>query len=248
MKKIVLCFALSLVLATHAFAGSGTWGYTPGTGLTFGATTDASGNYYSNGAIVDGAAAANKATVDAGGNLHTLAASSGAITNPSSTLALPATTTAYAAGTLMCTSATVATCNTALASQTFAIANSAGGAIISRGRISINDPTASGQGWTGNTIALDLWSAAPTFQTTGDRGVFTTDFLTGSAAHLGTLNCVLGVAAGDGVYGECSPATGSAITVKLASGTSIFWTATSVGATGTVAASKTLSAALEVLN
>lgn len=64
MKKLL--FALLLCGAAGlAYAGSTTVGYTPGTIVNFGATTDGGGNLYGNIAIVDGAAAANKAAVKA---------------------------------------------------------------------------------------------------------------------------------------------------------------------------------------
>lgn len=171
---------------------------------------------------------------------------SASVGNPTSTLALPATTTAYSAGTLLCTSATVATCNTALASEFFTIANTAGGVIIPRMRLQINDATSTS--WPGVIIQIDLWSAAPTFATTGDRGVFTTDFATGSQNHLGAYTCVMSTVLADGEYAECYPTVGNSSTIKLASGTSIFWTATAVTASGVTGASKTVTVTLEDLN
>lgn len=171
------------------------------------------------------------------------------VTEPTSTLALPSTTTAYAAGSLMCTSATVATCNTALSSQTIAIANSAGAMDVERVEVSINDNVATG--WNSTQIQIDFWSAAPTFQTTGDRGIFLTDFLTGAGVHLGAFICNLSGtanAASDGVFAECFPTVGVRMKRKLASGTSVFWTATVVNGTGVVTASKTLTIKVPLTN
>lgn len=171
---------------------------------------------------------------------------SGAITNPTSTLALPVTTTAYTAGWLICSSATVATCNTTLAATSFAIANAAGGAIISRLRLSTNDATATA--WGAQTIQVDLWTAAPTFATTGDRASYNTDFATGSANHIGAYSCVMSAELADGAYAECAPTVGSAPMPKLASGTSIFWTLIATTGSGVTGASKTFTLTAELAN
>ena len=171
---------------------------------------------------------------------------SGSVTNPTSTLTLPSTTTAYTVGQLMCTSATVATCNTALTSQFFSIANTAGAVSIPRLRLTTNDATSTA--WGTQTIQIDLWSAAPTFATTGDRGSFTTDFLTGSAGHLAAFTCVMSAELADGAYSECYPNVGNAALIKLASGTSIFWTAQAVTGSGTTGASKVFTLTAELQN
>lgn len=172
--------------------------------------------------------------------------SSGAITNPTSTLTLPSTTTAYTAGNLICSSATVATCNTTLASTSFSIVNSAGGAIIARLRLMTNDSTSTA--WGGQTIAVDLWSAAPTFATTGDRASFVTDFATGTAGHLATFNCTIASELADGAYSSCAPSVGNAAVIKLASGASIYWTLTATTGSGTTGASKVFTLIAELLN
>ncbi len=177
--------------------------------------------------------------------------SSASITNPTSTLTLPSTTTQYSANTLICTSGTVATCNTALQSEFFTIPNTAGGAIIPRLRLSTNDNTTTA--WNGQTLQVDLWSTYPTFQTTGDRGAFITDFLTGSAAHLGAYTCVMAgtanTAYGDGTYAECTSNAGNATIFKLASGTSVYWTLQAVtGSYGVTGASKVFTLTVEELN
>lgn len=168
------------------------------------------------------------------------------VTNPTSTLTLPSTTTAYTAGTLICTSATVSTCNTALASQTITIANSAGAVNIPSLRLTTNDATSTA--WGAQTVQIDLWSAAPTFATTGDRGNFNTDFLTGTAGHLGAFTCVMSAELADGAYSECYPAVGAEVLPKLATGTSIFWTAQAVTGSGTTGASKVFTLTAEMRN
>lgn len=171
---------------------------------------------------------------------------SGSTTNPTSTLTLPATTTAYTAGQLACTNATAATCNTALSSTSFAIANSAGGASISRLRISTNDTTSTA--WVGQTVQIDLWTAAPTF-TNGDRGTWLP--ATGSASHLATFTCTFPTPVwGDGLGTECQLAvgTGNAANPKLGSGTSIFWSLDALTGSGVTGASKVFTLAAEVGN
>jgi hypothetical protein len=171
---------------------------------------------------------------------------SGSTTNPTSTLTLPATTTAYTAGQLACTSATAGTCNTALASTTFAIANSAGGASISRLRLSTNDTTSTA--WAGQTIQIDLWTAAPTF-TNGDRGTWLP--ATGSASHLATFACTFPTPVwGDGLGTECqlSVGTGNSANAKLGSGTSIFWSLDALTGSGVTGASKVFTLTAELAN
>ncbi len=143
------------------------------------------------------------------------------------------------------------TCNTALQSEFFTIPNTAGGAIIPRLRLSTNDNTTTA--WNGQTLQVDLWSTYPTFQTTGDRGAFITDFLTGSAAHLGAYTCVMAgtanTAYGDGTYAECTSNAGNATIFKLASGTSVYWTLQAVtGSYGVTGASKVFTLTVEELN
>lgn len=169
-------------------------------------------------------------------------------TNPTASITLPSTTTAYTAGQLICTSATVATCNAAIAANPLSISTAAGAAIIPRLRLQTTDTTSTA--WGGQTITVDLWSAAPTFQTTGDRGAFVTDLLTGTAGHLAAFTCTMAANAAnsDGTYGECVPAYGNFALVKLASGTSIYWTATATTGSGVTGASKVLTVTAELLN
>lgn len=168
------------------------------------------------------------------------------VTNPTSTLTLPSTTTAYTAGTLICTSPTVATCNSGLTSAFFSIANSAGAAFIPRLRLTSNDATSTA--WSSAVIQVDLWSAAPTFATTGDRGSFATDFLTGTAGHIAAFTCTMGAELADGVYGECFPQTANGPILKLAAGTSIFYTLQAVNGSGVTGASKVFTLTAEVQN
>lgn len=165
--------------------------------------------------------------------------SSGAITNPTSTLTLPSTTTAYTAGQLIANSATAGS----VVVPSFAIANSAGGAIIPRLRLSTNDATSTA--WGAQTIQVDLWSAAPTF-TNGDRGTWSP--ATGAAGHLATYSCVMSAEYGDGAWASCSLNVGNALSVKLASGTAVYWTLDALTGSGVTGASKVFTLVAEVLN
>ena len=113
-------------------------------------------------------------------------------------------------------------------------------------RLTTNDATSTA--WGAQTIQIDLWSAAPTFATTGDRGAFNTDFATGSAGHLGAFTCVMSAELADGAYSECYPTIGNYALPKLASGTSIFWTAQAVTGSGTTGASKVFTLTAEMSN
>ena len=236
-----------LVPGVNAFITNGLTGFGQN-GAFSGNNIGIAGAVYNSGGVSVGNGNATALQSDAAGNLDTdcKIGCAGAITNPTSTLALPSTTTAYTAGQLVCTSATVGTCNTALASQSFAIVNSAGGVIIPRVRLTTSDSTSTA--WGAQTLTVDLWSAAPTFATTGDRGSFATDFSTGSAGHFGAYTCVMSAELGDGAYSECFPTVGTAEFPKLASGTAIYWTLTATTGSGITGASKVFTLTPEVLN
>jgi hypothetical protein len=162
---------------------------------------------------------------------------SGAITNPTTTLTLPSATTAYTAGNLIANSGTAGS----VVVPSFAIGNSAGGAIIPRLRLSSNDATSTA--WGSATIQVDLWSAAPTF-TNGDRAAWLT--ATGSGGHINSYTCSMSAVQGDGVFGECNAI--SPPLIKLAAGTSVFVTLQAVTASGVTGASKVFTVIAEVLN
>ena len=164
---------------------------------------------------------------------------SAAVTGPTSTLTLPATTTAYGSGQLVASSATAGS----VVVPSFAIANTAGGAAIGRLRLSVNDATATA--WPAVKLQVDLWTAAPTF-TNGDRGAFLP--ATGVAGHLAAFTCTMSAEYGDGAYAECSPAVGSYVIPKLASGTTVYWTLQTAAAGGLTGASKVFTLTAETLN
>jgi hypothetical protein len=161
------------------------------------------------------------------------------VANPSSTLTLTSTTTAYTAGQLIANNATAGS----ITVPSFAIANSGGGVSISRLRLSTNDSTSTA--WGGQTIQVDLWSAAPTF-TNGDRGTWSP--ATGTGSHLATFSCTMSTEYGDGAYASCAPAVGSQVLIQLASGTAIYWTLQAVSGSGVTGASKVFTLVAEDLN
>jgi hypothetical protein len=175
----------------------------------------------------------------AGAGASVTAASSGAITNPTSTLTLPSTTAAYTAGQLIANSATAGS----VVNPSFAIANSAGGAMVSRLRLTTNDTTSTA--WGAQTIRVDLWSTTPTW-TNGDRGAWSP--ATQTAAHLGSFTCTVSAEYGDGAFSECAPAVGNAAVIHLASGTSVFWSLQAVSGSGVTGASKVFTLTAELLN
>lgn len=182
---------------------------------------------------------AQRVTSLIGATLNTIATSSGAVTNPTSTLTLPSATTAYTAGQLIASSATAGS----ITVPSFSIANAGGGAVIARLRLSTNDATSTA--WGGQTIQVDLWSAAPTFAN-GDRGAWSP--ATGTAGHLGAFSCVMSAEYGDGAYGECAPAVGQAAMPKLASGAAIYWTLDAITGSGVTGAGKVFTLTAEELN
>ena len=157
-----------------------------------------------------------------------------------SSFTLPSATTAYTAGQLMANSATAGS----VVVPSFTLQNvSDTTTFITRGQLQISDSTSTA--WGGQTITIDLWSAAPTF-TNGDRGAYlpatNTDF------HLATFTCTMSAEYGDGVYGECSVAVGNTITITAVSPTKICWTTTATTGSGVTGASKTVSFTPEIAN
>jgi hypothetical protein len=167
------------------------------------------------------------------------AAASPVTTNPTSTLTLTSATTAYTAGQLIANNATAGS----VVVPSFAIANSAGGALIPRLRLSTNDSTSTA--WGAQTVQIDLWLAAPTF-TNGDRAAWS--IATGTGNHLGAFTCLMSAEYGDGAYAECSPAVGNGVMPKLASGTAVYWTAKATTGSGLTGASKVFTLTAEELN
>lgn len=161
-----------------------------------------------------------------------------AITNPTSTLTLPATTTAYAAGTTIASSATAGS----VVVPSFAIPNTAGGFYLPALLLTSNDTTSAS--WAGAIVQIDLWRTAPTL-TNGDRGAYL--IATGAANYLGSYSCTF-AASGDGAYAACAPVVGTTPAVRLASGTSVFWTAQAVNGSGATAASKAFTLTGELSN
>jgi hypothetical protein len=165
----------------------------------------------------------------ASGNSNTTVSVGFAITNPTSTLTLPATTTAYGAGTQVGSPGAAIT-----------IPNTAGGFYLPALILTTNDPA-----WAGAIVQVDLWRVQPTL-TNGDRGAY--KIATGSAnylaSYLGTL-----IGAGDGCYAACALKVGTKSAIRLASGTSLFWTLQAVtGTAGVTVASGVFTLTAELNN
>jgi hypothetical protein len=69
-------------------------------------------------------------------------------------------------------------------------------------------------------LSINLWSAAPTY-TNGDGGTYAR--ATGSASWLANFLISSMVQCGDGAVGSGGRTSAKEMTIKLASGTAIFW-------------------------
>lgn len=164
---------------------------------------------------------------------------SGSVTNPPSSITLPSSTTAYTAGQLIANNATAGS----ITNSSFSILNSAGGAAIPRVRLSTNDSTTTA--WSGQTIQVDLWSASPTWSN-GDRAAWLP--ATGVASHLATYSCQMSIECGDGAFAECGITVGNFTSVKLVSGTSIYWSLEAITGSGVTGAGKVFTVVPELIN
>lgn len=189
--------------------------------------------------ILNGAGASvntNVGTDPSTGNVNPGISNSYSITNATSTLTLPATTTAYTAGQAIASSATAGS----VVVPSFTIPNTAGGFYLPAMLLTTTDPA-----WSGAVVQIDTWRVAPTL-TNGDRGAYL--IATGSASYLGSYACAL-TSAGDGSYSACAPTVGTTPAVRLASGTSVFWTIqTTTGTTSVTAASGVFTLTAELSN
>jgi hypothetical protein len=162
-------------------------------------------------------------------NLNNTSSLGFAITNPTSTLTLPATTTAYSPLTQIGSPGSL-----------FTIPNTAGGFILRGNTLTTDDPA-----WTGGIVQIDFWRAAPTM-TNADRGAY--KIATGSANFIDSWVFTL-IGAGDGCYASGAPKTNGPPAIRLASGTSIFWTAQSInGTAGVTVASGVFTLTAELNN
>jgi hypothetical protein len=142
-----------------------------------------------------------------------------------SAVTLPATTTAYSQ---------YQSIVPASGTQSFTIGNTAGAFFLQRARLISNDTTSTA--WPSVSVNIDLWTAAPTGLT--DR---TTYAPTGVAHWIGQLNCSFSaIAYGDGWVANCTTPSTAGFMPKLASGTTVYWTAYAATASGVTGASKTL--------
>lgn len=140
------------------------------------------------------------------------------ITNPSSVLTRPANTTAYSAADLIANNTTAGS----ITVPSVTIARTSGGnAKLNRLRLLTNKTSGMGS----INIAVELWSAAPTF-TNGDNGAYAV--ATGAANYLGSTQFSFTQVA-DGAYAT-APIVDGPLAIDLASGTDIYWTAQTLSA------------------
>lgn len=166
---------------------------------------------------------------------------SGSTTNPTSVLTLTSATTAYSVANNIASNAN----GTLVVVPSFSIVNSAGAATICAMDLLSDDTTSTA--WGGVTIQIDLWRAAPTFASgNGDRLAYL--LATGSANYIASFAGTFAPFATDGTYGRLVPTTGDCVKSKLASGSSIFWTAQALTSSGVTGASKHFTLVPEVQN
>jgi hypothetical protein len=168
--------------------------------------------------------------------LNVTSFSSGAITNPTSTLTRPANTTAYAANQLIASSTSAGS----VVVPSFAIAISGGSAITARLRLRTNAVT----GWGGVNFSINLWSVAPTYAN-GDGGAYAVSI--GSANWLANFLIPSLQQFGDGAIGGGGLTSANEMAIKLGSGTAIFWDLQILSA-ATPVSGQTLTFTAEVLN
>lgn len=151
---------------------------------------------------------------DVAGNTFNLASTlGGAAIVPTSTGTTVTAELSYKPGDLIGS----ATASGSIVVPSFAIAASAGGAILSRVRFLVAPIGAFS--WQAANVSVDLWNAAPTF-TNGDAQPYAP--LTGAANWLGNFPITL-TQFGDGAVGAAQLAGANEMSLKLASGTTVYW-------------------------
>jgi hypothetical protein len=144
-----------------------------------------------------------------------------ATTTANSSTLTSGTATSLAAGQLIASSTTAGS----IVVPSFTLLYAGGAAIAPKGILTTNATS----GWSGATVQVDWWSAAPTF-TNGDGGTYAV--ATGAASYLGSLTCTFGGTIGsatlgqaaDGAYAECTPNAGTVMMPKLSTTNTVFWT------------------------
>ena len=167
-----------------------------------------------------------------------LASAAQAQMNPVATLTRPNNTGSYSQNTLVASSGTAGS----VVVPFFAIPDQYGSAIIARVRLSTNKTT----GWDGVTLRVRLWTAAPTY-TNGDGGAYAV--VTGAATWLGQFDVTV-AQFGDGAAGAGTPSVGTAVWLKMPSGTTaVYWDIQYTGTTAlTPAANQTFTLTAELAN
>ena len=155
--------------------------------------------------------------------------------NPAGTLTRPNNATPYAANNLIASS----TAAGSVVVPFFSISDPTASAVIARVRLSTNKTT----GWDGVALRVRLWTTAPTY-TNGDGGAYAA--ATGAAGLLGQYDVTL-AQLGDGATGTGVPTVGTAVWVKLPTGSSVYWDVQYTGTAAlTPAANQTFSLTAEI--
>lgn len=137
--------------------------------------------------------------------------------NPTSTFTFPATTPTYAALNLVANNATAGSVTVSSFTATATAACSFDLALI---KLSINNTgTGPGTGVDGWNLTLRTWTAAPTY-VNGDAAAYRV--ATGGAGQIGQYTCTL-TQYDDAATGMCATAPGWPSSVKLASGSTVYW-------------------------
>lgn len=136
----------------------------------------------------------------------------GHTSNPTSTLTRPANTTAYSQNDVISSNTTA---GSVVVPSVTAARVAAGSFMVRRVRLTTNVTT----GWSAASLAVRLWTAAPTY-TNGDNGAYAV--ATGAAGYLGSFTVSLEQFA-DGASGQGSPAIGGDLGIKLPAGQLVYW-------------------------
>jgi hypothetical protein len=196
-------------------------GVTGGVAVPISGSTTVSGTVT---ALPSGTTTVAGTVTTAAGSINTL------ISQPTSSTTLSGGTTAYSANQLMANSTVAASVTV----PSFNIGTAAGGAIIPSLDIVIADSVATS--WGGQTVQVDLWSAAPTF-TNGDRGTYAVATGYGAGVWIDSFSGTFPNMGSTGVATKLVPALGNFAVAKLGSGTAVFWTLHTLTGSGVTGAS-----------
>lgn len=161
--------------------------------------------------VVAGGGSAGAVTVAPAASEVHLGQIGGAIANPSANFTRPNDTNAYAIGDLVANSTTAGN----VAAMAFTVARVATGSLMIR-RLKLHK---SGVSVTNAAFRLHLFRAAPGTVTNGDNGALS---VSGVADYIGAYDVTLDRAFTDGAAGFGLPVVGAEMSIKLASGSTIY--------------------------